>query len=143
MARKPSDYVQIAKIRLRERVRKALVREAEKNQRTLNAEIADRLESSLEREDNEVRDSAVVAALAGPDPAKAELLRLIVYAMQSHTDKSPDDLADRVSNIIRRATDPADPLCPHAGEGPEALRERLRITREVIAAYGRDYDRTR
>jgi hypothetical protein len=131
MARKPSDYVQIAKIRVRERVRKALAAAAEKNQRTLNAEIADRLESSLERQDNEVRDSAVVQALAGPDPVRAELLRMFAFMLANHAETA--DLAD---GVIRRMTDPADSLCPHANETPEQRQERWRAVREVI---GRSY----
>jgi vacuolar-type H+-ATPase subunit E/Vma4 len=61
--RKDSDSIQIAKIRVREHVRKALLREAERNQRTLNAEIAARLEESLQRQEQQAINTAVLQAL--------------------------------------------------------------------------------
>ena len=48
MARKPTDQVQL-KLRFDERLRRHLEREAERNGRSMNAEIIARLERSMER----------------------------------------------------------------------------------------------
>jgi hypothetical protein len=105
--RKDSDYVQIAKIRLREHVRRALLREAERNQRTLNAEIAARLEESLQRQERQALDTAVVQTLAGPDPVSAELVRQTVYEIQSKphwygSEEATELLRDSIDQVVRR-----------------------------------------
>jgi hypothetical protein len=48
MKRKKTDTVQLSKIRIREELRARLAKDAEKNARTLNGEIAARLEGSYE-----------------------------------------------------------------------------------------------
>jgi hypothetical protein len=45
--RKPSDDVQVG-LRIKERMRQRLIREAEKNQVSINREINDRIEQSFE-----------------------------------------------------------------------------------------------
>lgn len=51
MVRKRTDVVQLSKIRISEELRRKLVRDAEKNNRTLNGEIVHRLEESYLRVD--------------------------------------------------------------------------------------------
>ena len=52
MARKPTDEVQL-KLRFDEKLRRRLAREAERKDRSMNAEIVLRLESSFQQEDTE------------------------------------------------------------------------------------------
>jgi hypothetical protein len=49
MKRKKSDVVQLSKIRMREELRQKLARDAERNAKTINGEIVDRLEGSYQR----------------------------------------------------------------------------------------------
>jgi hypothetical protein len=60
MKRKKTDTVQLSKVRIREELRAKLVRDAEKNAKTLNGEIVDRLEASYEQADrwNSLREAA-------------------------------------------------------------------------------------
>jgi chromosome segregation ATPase len=51
MKRKKTDTVQLSKIRMREELRQKLARDAERNAKTLNGEIVDRLENSYEADE--------------------------------------------------------------------------------------------
>jgi hypothetical protein len=62
MARKPTDEVQL-KLRFDEKLRRRLAREAERNDRSMNAEIVLRLESSFQQEDTEQLFERALAAL--------------------------------------------------------------------------------
>jgi len=62
MARKPTDEVQL-KLRFDEKLRRRLAREAERNDRSMNAEIVLRLESSFQQEDTEQLFKRALAAL--------------------------------------------------------------------------------
>jgi hypothetical protein len=74
VARKPADEVQL-KLRFDERLRRRLAKEAERNQRSMNAEIIHRLEQSFQQEDviektfNEhVVAETMVNLFSPPDP---------------------------------------------------------------------------
>jgi hypothetical protein len=62
MARKPTDEVQL-KLRFDEKLRRRLAREAERNDRSMNAEIVLRLESSFRQEDTEQLFERALAAI--------------------------------------------------------------------------------
>ena len=62
MARKPTDEVQL-KLRFDEKLRRRLAREAERNDRSMNAEIVLRLESSFRQEDTEQLFKRALAAI--------------------------------------------------------------------------------
>ena len=62
MARKPTDEVQL-KLRFDEKLRRRLAREAERNDRSMNAEIVLRLESSFQQEDTEQLFKRALAAI--------------------------------------------------------------------------------
>jgi hypothetical protein len=62
MARKPTDEVQL-KLRFDEKLRRRLAREAERNDRSMNAEIVLRLESSFQQEDTEQLFERALAAI--------------------------------------------------------------------------------
>jgi hypothetical protein len=62
MARKPTDEVQL-KLRFDEKLRRRLAREAERNDRSMNAEILLRLESSFRQEDTEQLFERALAAI--------------------------------------------------------------------------------
>jgi hypothetical protein len=119
MVRRLTDTVQLSKIRIRESTRKALAREAERNQRTLNAEIAERLSASISKDLKEANDGAVVATLAGPDKFNAELLRWITYEIQATkpgwwaSRERIDDLAARLSDVVREVASPVSPKSGH------------------------------
>jgi len=62
MARKPADEVQL-KLRFDERLRRRLAREAERKDRSMNAEIVLRLESSFRQEDTKQLFERALAAI--------------------------------------------------------------------------------
>jgi hypothetical protein len=63
MARKPTDEVQL-KLRFDERLRRRIEKEAERNNRSMNAEIIHRLEESFRQEDTqEMANKAAKAAI--------------------------------------------------------------------------------
>jgi hypothetical protein len=62
MARKPTDEVQL-KLRFDEKLRRRLARKAERNDRSMNAEIVLRLESSFRQEDTEQLFERALAAI--------------------------------------------------------------------------------
>jgi hypothetical protein len=62
MARRPSDEVQL-KLRFDEKLRRRLAREAERKDRSMNAEIVLRLESSFRQEDTKQLFERALAAI--------------------------------------------------------------------------------
>jgi hypothetical protein len=65
MKRKKSDIVQLSKIRMREELRHKLSRDAERNAKTLNGEIVDRLEKSYQaRYVEKITERALLKAAA-------------------------------------------------------------------------------
>ena len=64
MARKPTDEVQL-KLRFDEKLRRRLAREAERKDRSMNAEIVLRLESSFQQEDTKQLFKRALAAIVG------------------------------------------------------------------------------
>jgi hypothetical protein len=62
MARKPTDEVQL-KLRFDEKLRRRLEHKAERNNRSMNAEIVLRLESSFQQEDTEQLFERALAAI--------------------------------------------------------------------------------
>jgi uncharacterized membrane protein YheB (UPF0754 family) len=107
-ARKPNDVIQLSKIRMREQLRKTLAREAEKNNRTLTAEIVERLAESLSRDEVAEMGRAMAHGLASGDRVNTELLLQIVYELRqtksgwSLTKETTDKMADSLANIVRR-----------------------------------------
>jgi hypothetical protein len=76
MARKPTDEVQL-KLRFDEKLRRRLAREAERNDRSMNAEIVLRLESSFRQEDTEqLLERALAAIVVDVRDIKQQLERL-------------------------------------------------------------------
>ena len=71
MARKPTETVQL-KLRFPEKLRRRIEAAADKNERSMNAEIVHRLEQSFERDGREalIRDTAAATATAVLDAAK-------------------------------------------------------------------------
>jgi hypothetical protein len=122
VTRQLTDVVQLSKIRMREATRKKLVREAEKNQRTLNAEIVARLAETLEDGFKRNSDAAVVQTLAGPESFNAELLRWIVYEIQGtksrwwRSQEGIDNLVARLGEVVREVASPVSPKSGHRGK---------------------------
>jgi hypothetical protein len=91
MKRKKTDTVQLSKIRMREDLRSKLAEAAERREVTLNGEIVARLEQSFTREANREseklqveKDAEVLNLLVGRNTAAADILRKIVFEMQSN-----------------------------------------------------------
>jgi hypothetical protein len=111
VTRKPNDVVQLSKIRMREQLRKTLAREAEKNNRTLNAEIVERLAESLSRNEMAEMGRAMAHGFSSGDQVNAELLLQIVFELRqtksgwSLTKETTDKMADSLANIVRRVAD--------------------------------------
>jgi hypothetical protein len=119
MARNLTDTVQLSKIRIRESMRRALEREAERHQQTLNAEIVARIRASFERVMKETSDSAVVSTLAGPDKANAELMRRMAYELQAtksgwwSNKEKVAELAARLAKAVSEVASTASPTSDH------------------------------
>jgi hypothetical protein len=62
VARKPTDEVQL-KLRFDERLRRRIAKEAERNDRSMNAEIIHRLEQSFQQEDRRGERQEMVAEI--------------------------------------------------------------------------------
>jgi hypothetical protein len=108
VARKKTDVIQLSKIRMREALRAKLVRFAERDGRTLNAEIVDRLERSFAHDQKLEHDQAVIALLVGGDEMSSVLLRQILFELQARprwadTPQSTEEMAKRIDNCVRSA----------------------------------------
>jgi hypothetical protein len=112
--RKLNDVVQLSKIRMREGLRRKLVRQAEYNDTTLNGEIVDRLEISFNRDAERERDSTIINMLVGGYPGNkvnTALLRQIVSMLQANpewyqTKPGIDDMEERIIYSIHHASNP-------------------------------------
>ncbi len=90
MARKPTEFVQF-KLRIREGVRRDIEREAKRKAHSTNQEAVLRLEQSFEEDARRAseklhieRDAEVLNLLVGRNQAAADLLRNIVFELQSN-----------------------------------------------------------
>ena len=109
VTRKSTDIIQLSKIRMREQLRDNLARHAEKNNRTLNAEIVERLRESVALMRTTDRNKAVVDTLVGGTHVNADLLRSIIYALQQtkpgwhRTEDGINDLTERLGEVVRKS----------------------------------------
>jgi Arc-like DNA binding dprotein len=100
MARKPTDTA-IFSLRIREELRKRIEREAQRQERSMNTEIIERLEESFRREDNDA-GARRVAALAFAD---------VMYEMTDHM-QSLEQMRRALKDIeqrLQRATKKDEP----------------------------------
>lgn len=128
VVRKKSDTIQLSKIRMKEDLRRRLVKEAEQKRVTLNAEIVTRLEASfsfreeLDRLVGEARDhfngqlqlmrEAIADAaddenadtlewMVGSDAAASDLLRSLVAYMQLNKEWKSAEGRQKLADFMR------------------------------------------
>jgi hypothetical protein len=108
-ARDQGDTVQLSKVRIKESLRALLQKEAEAQQTTLNAIIADRLQRSFDI-DNDIYGGPRVAAL----------FRTLASFIESHRDETWLDDADLFNEIVDRWARHFDLIRPRRAPSDEA-----------------------
>lgn len=103
--RKKSDVVQLSKIRMREELRRKLVREAEKNKTTLNGQIVALLEFSLMDQELRARDTEILDILAGGGGTAGSTLLLREFVLLLQTNPQWNRTAAGVEKLVKRATE--------------------------------------
>ena len=112
MAVRKPRIIQLSKIRMREALHQRLVRDAEANGRTLNAEIVDRLERSLTQDVVAERDRVIIGMLVGGDHGNGTFLRQLVFELQKRnrwweSSTKSDELIAVLSALVKE-TERAD-----------------------------------
>jgi hypothetical protein len=98
VSRKKTDTVQLSKIRLREDLRRKLARDAERNDTTLNGEIAARLERSYVVDEQRQRENALLDLLLGGGEA-ADLMRRLALNLQRAPNAAKSVLEEAIERV--------------------------------------------
>lgn len=127
--REPADVIQLSKVRMRERLRAKLDEAATANRVTLNAEIVNRLEWSLEDERERDRDAdqlqqALSYALGEEDAGlallQAQVLRALGLRGRYLDDRNYEALARGAGRLYQRLAAPDNGRLIRDVDSPEA-----------------------